>query len=598
MNRLLRLTLVIALLPCCIPVLAQWSGSADLSAGLGGMEGSIVSDNKPMFHGLTQGTFQLNYKTEIFSWNTKLEGKWEPKTTDNSRFSYKKEKMGLVYKAATTRPLSTSIKSDFAWTPSTDRNYSAWILYQYKNDRAHNHSMNFDGSVEELQSFSYYYEEPIMDEHKLETGGKFRHGFNDSRSVLFSSLTLQAIGSQKANIWTVFKTDPGEGGTAVRDEDMEGYAWRYRITPSSLDFKLDADIHLQQTVPAGVTSLKVIPGVRLSTKLALDQNSGATQISLDKDVEIWKDSTRLRETFNYLSVLAEPYMAADFNWKNIEAHADFACQVYARRLNDDTHSQPLKIKGVYPVGKANIKWTISPGHSLNLTNKLSVSHPDYLKICWYDRTAGYLDQLYRGNEMLLSPWTQRYGLEYEYKGKRFSSKTTLSYTNVRNEIDQTWSNEEIDGRQYKVFRWINSSDSHSAGITEKLGWKGKIITANLELTYNQNHRNAKEGSKVKQSFDWRLNTDIMANLGKGWSIGYKAKYRSKVATFFTIFKEYCELSAIVQKDFKNFTLYLEGRDLLDQPRETSFESEELKEFWIEEVRSNRRIYVVGAKWKF
>lgn len=31
------------------------------------------------------------------------------------------------------------------------------------------------------------------------------------------------------------------------------------------------------------------------------------------------------------------------------------------------------------------------------------------------------------------------------------------------------------------------------------------------------------------------------------------------------------------KDFKNVTLYLEGRDLLDQPTETKFESEELQE---------------------
>ena len=71
-----------------------------------------------------------------------------------------------------------------------------------------------------------------------------------------------------------------------------------------------------------------------------------------------------------------------------------------------------------------------------------------------------------------------------------------------------------------------------------------------------------------------------------------------MATFFTIFKQYCELKARVQKDFKQFSLYLEGRDLLDTPLETSFESEETKEFWIEEVRSNRRIIVLGAKWKF
>lgn len=588
----------LALLLCSLPLRAQWSGSVDFSAGLGGMEGSIVSDDKPMFHGLTQGVFQLNYKTDKFRWSTKVDGKWEPKTTDNARFSYKKEKVGLVYKAATTRPLSTSIRSDFTWLPSKDRNYTAWILYQYKNDRANNHSMTIKGDVEEVQDFSYYYEEPVMDEHKLETGVKTYRSFNGGRSILHSSVAFQVIGSQRVNTWTVFKTDPGEGGMAIQDEELYGYAWRYRITPSSQDFNLDADIHLQQTLVDNEVNLKITPGARLSTKQALDHNSGATQISLEKEEPEWKDSTRLREFFNYLSVWADPYVAADFKWKNVEGHANYAAQVYARRLNDDTHQQPLKVKGVYPVGRANIKWTISPNHSLNLTNQMSVSHPDYLKICWYDRTAGYLDQLYRGNEGLLSPKTRVYGLEYEFKYKRFISQSTVSYKRVLDEIDQTWSNEEIDGRQYKVFHWLNSSNSRSVGLTQKLGWRGKVIVANVGITYNQSRRTAKDSDKVKNSFDWKLTSDVTAFLGKGWSVGADAKYQSKVATFFTIFKQYCELNVRIQKDFKKFTLYLQGRDLLDETRETSFESEELQEFWVEQVRSNRRIFVLGAKWKF
>ena len=598
MRRISGLFLGVALLLCSLPLRAQWSGNVDLSAGLGGMKGSIVSDDKPMYHGLTQGVFQLNYKTDKFRWSTKLDGKWEPKTTDNTRLSYKKEKLGLVYKSATTRPLSTSIRSDFAWTPSPVRNYSTWILFQYKNDRAYNHSMTFNGDVEDFNSFSYYYEEPVMDEYKVETGAKANHSFNGGRSVLHGSVSFQAISSQRTNTWTVFKTDPEEGGTAVIDEEVLGYAWRYRITPGSRDFNVDADIHLQHTVLDREVNLKITPGARLSTKQALDQNSGATQISLEGEEVIWKDSTRLRETFNYLSVLAEPYVGADFKWKNVEAHANYAGQVYARRLNDDTHQQPLKVKGVYPVGKANIKWTISPHHSLNLTNQMSASHPDYLKICWYDRTAGYLDQLYRGNESLLSPKTRTYGLEYEFKYKRFLSQSTVSYKRVVDEIDQTWTNEEIDGRQYKVFHWLNSSNSHSVGLTQKLGWRGKVIVANAGITYNQSRRTAKDSDKVKNSFDWKLTADATAFLGKGWSIGVDAKYQSKVATFFTIFKQYCELNARIQKDFKKFTLYLQGRDLLDQSRETSFESEELQEFWVEQVRSNRRIFVLGAKWKF
>ena len=593
--------LVLAFLLCCIPLRAQWTGSVDLSAGLGGMEGSVISDEKPMFHGITQGLFRLDYRKEKFSWSTTVNGKWEPKVTDNTRMAYKNEKLNITYKAASTKPLSAGIQSDFGWRPDADRNYSAWILYQYKNDRAQNHSMTFDGSVEEMENMSYYYEVPTLDEHKLETGLKTFRSFRSGATILRSSLKLQAIGGNKVNTWIVFKTgDPSGSGTSIDIDDVSGYAWKYRITPQNYDFNLDGDIHLQRTIRDDEIRLTITPGARLSTRHALDENSGATRINVSLDVkeEIWRDSTRLRESFDYLSLWAEPYFTADFRWKNLEAHADYAAQVYARRLNDETHKQPLNIKGVYPVGKASVKWTISPKHALSLSNQMSVSHPDYLKVCWYDRTAGYLDQLYRGNERLRSPQTRQYTLGYEFKYRRFISKTGVGYKRVVDEIDQTWTNEEIDGRQYKVFKWLNSASSYSLGLSENLGWRGKVITANLGVTYNQSRRIANSDGAVKNSFDWKLSGDITANLGKGWSVGADARYQSKVATFFTIFKQYCELNARVQKEFKRFTLYLEGRDLLDTPRESSFESEQTQEFWIEEVRSNRRIFVIGARWKF
>ena len=603
MQKLYGLFIGFVLLLYCFPLSAQWSGNVDFSGGFAGMEGSLVNDNKPMIHGLAQGTFQLNYNTGKFRWSTTVNGKWEPNTTDNSRAAYKDQRLNITYKAAATRPLSGGLKSDFVWTPSKDRHYATWIQYRYKNDQAYNHSISFDGSAEVMDNLSYYFEVPILNEHKVDTGLKVFHDFDSGRHILESSLKFEAISSRRVNTWTVFNTDPGSGskGTAIDVEGMTGYAWKYRITPTSNDFNLDGDVHLLNAVVDGEAKLKVTPGVRFAVKHALDQNSGATRINVSLDDENqgeWRDSTRLRENFNFLSVQAENYVQADFHWKKLEAHVDYALQLYGRRLNDDDHQQPLRIKNLSPVGKANIKWTISPHHSLNFTDQMSVSHPDYLKICWYDRTAGYLDQLYRGNEQLISPQTLIYGIEYEFKWKRFLSQTTVNYKNVINEIDQTWSKMVIEGREYKVFEWLNSADSRSVGITQKFGWRGKIITANIGVNYNQNQRIAKKSDAIKNSFDWKLTGDITARLGKGWSVGADAKYQSKTATFFTIFNEYCQLNAFVQKEFKKFTLYLQGRDLLDKPVVTEFESEEHKEAWIEEVRKNRSMVVVGVKWKF
>ncbi len=565
------------------------------------MEGSVVNDDAPMFHGLLNGAFRLNYNTEKFSWTTRIYGKWEPNTTDNTRLQYKNDRVSIVYKAATTKPLTTGLRSDFLWTPSPDKKISLWVLYEYTNDRARNHTLNFDGDVEEMDKFSYYYELPVLDGHKLGAGLQTYRSFNSGRNILQSSLAFQTIHSDKVNTWIVFKAGEGvEGGAIVDfdDDSVQGHIWKYRITPNSTDFDLDGDIHLQNTIIDGEVQLKLTPGVRLSTRHALDHNSGATFVILPDGEGIWVDSVSLKEDFNFLSLRVEPFLAADFKWKNLEAHADYGGQVYGRRLNDDIHHQPLKIKGVYPVGKANIKWNINPRHSLNLTNLMSVTHPDYIKVCWYDRTAGYLDQLYRGNEQLLSPQTRRYALEYEFNTNHFVTQTAVSYTRVVDEIDQTWTNEEIGGREYKVFKWLNSADSYTIGVAEKLGWRGEIITANAGVSYNQSRRIAKSDGAIKNSYFWLLMGDISANLGKGWSVGAYAHYQSNVATFFTLFKEYCELNIHIKKDFKRFTVFLEGRDLLDQERETTFESEETQEFWVEEVRGNRRIIVLGANWRF
>ena len=599
MKKRLHFFVCFALLLCCAPLQAQWSGSVNFAGGLGGMEGSVVNDYEPMYHGLIDGALRLNYQTEKFKWNTVINGKWEPNTTDNARLKYKNEKLSIVYKAATTKPLTTGLKSDFTWTPSSERKVSLWIMYQYTNDWAHNHNLNFDGDIEELNKFSYYYEFPVLNRHKTGAGLQTYRSFNAGRNILQSSVALKTDYSDKVNTWAVFKAGDGvAGGTIVDIDSVQGHVWKYRITPKSTDIDFDGDIHLKNTLIDGDVLLKLTPGARLSTRQSFDYNSGATLVELPNGDSYWVDSTSLRENFNFLSLVGDPFLAIDFQWESLEVHADYACEVYGRRLNDDTHLQPLKIRGVYPVGKSNLKWNITPKHSLNLTNQMSVAHPDYIKVCWYDRTAGYLDKLYRGNENLLSPQTWRYALEYQFKNNRFSSLSAVSYTLVENEIDQTWKNEEIGGRQYKVFKWLNAADSRTIGVSEKLGWHGEIITANASISFNKSHRIAKKDGAIKDSYFWLLTGDIAAKLGKGWSIGADTRYQSKVATLFTTFKEYCELNIHVKKKFDQLTLFLECRGLLDQKMETNFESEDLKEFWIEETRGNRRIFVMGASWKF
>ena len=56
MKRLHSLLTCLVFLIGCLPLRAQWSGGLDIAGGLGGMEGSVVNDDAPMFHGLLDGS--------------------------------------------------------------------------------------------------------------------------------------------------------------------------------------------------------------------------------------------------------------------------------------------------------------------------------------------------------------------------------------------------------------------------------------------------------------------------------------------------------------------------------------------------------------
>ena len=625
--RLLILTMLLFL--AAVPLRAQWSGSVDFSAGLGGMKGDKETGLGYLGHLLAQGDFGLRYQTETFTWTTAVKGKWEPKSSDNSRLNFSSVRqdgldLDLVYKTVKVRPMELGVRSDFAWKPSKGRSYSAWVSYTYTNDRGRNVSNNLSGTIklEDQQVASYlehpqelvkdlrldameshlascYYETPRLDEHNMAVGaaGGWLLG---ERSLLEGAFSLSTTSSRKHTTWSVFKTSGG-----VPDEiDInaafdDGNAWMYRITPVSIDFDFAADIHLRRTIRDDEVRLHWMPGLRFSGNHSLDNNSGASLADIGADGSyVWRDSLRLRENFDFLAINADPFVAAEYRGKDIEILADYSAQFYFNRLNDDTHNQPLGLRSVSPVGHAILTWKISDMHKLGITHEVGVEYPDFYQMCWYDRSGGYADQLFRGNADLVASLHSSYGISYTLKYKRLLYRATNSVTRKIDEIDQTWTNEEIEGRLYKVFHWVNSADSWSFGTTHRLDWQGKRVRTGAGVGYNQSRRTSKTDGTVKDSSDWLLAADAEADLGKGFLAGANVKYQSEVSTFFSSFNGYWELNAHIQKVFKGFTLRLDGRDLLDEARLATFESADGGQLWVDVARENRRLFLLTIKRNF
>ena len=577
------------LLPGTDPLRAQWSGSIDLAGGYGIMPPSEEDDTDRLDHGLVQGSVKLKYKHPSLVWSAVLDGRWEPKDSETRRGSLK-DQVAVTDKIMRSHPVTAGFRSDLSWTPAPSRQYDSWIRYQYRHDRGENETSNMSLGLENLDinSYNYYYERPLMNEHGLSGGVKTRHQLGGPWRELQSAFSVETAFNRQVNGWFVYKSSTSEAA-----------GWIYQITPDNTDLNTSFQVHLRDSVLRGKARLVLDPGLRLETLHDLDHNSGATldvDVWMDEDKEVWIDSVRLRERFDFLTVKAEPYLAAALSWKSLEVNADYGLQFHGRRLNDDDHHQPLSLHGIYPVGKGSLRWRMGRHHRLSLNNSLSVTHPDYFQICWYERTGGYLNQLYRGNEKLPSTLQRTYGLGYDFSTSHFNSSTSFTLTRKVNETDQTWTEEEIEGRLYKVFTWTDAADSWALGIAQKLGYEGKYLSAHAGVVYNLTERIARDSGKKKDATDWTLTADAEGRLGRGWTVKADARYRSKVATFFSIFGEYCVLNARIQKQWKDLTIYVEGRDLLDGPRTTSFESVDHSERWLEITRSNRRLVVLGLKW--
>ena len=595
-------TLLLLVLPAS-RVSAQWSGNVDATGGFGAMKslrGQLWDDlPKAIYHGLGQGTVRINYKNPTIQWTNLLEGRAEAKSTDNYHLTAKMIDgrtdedafdMNAIVKMNEERPLNAQYRTEVSWRPVPGQRYTAWVRYNlnYKKSSNLTYKANWKTTRESLAE-----EAPYTWEHTGAAGLRTSHELGGPR-LLSGELSFNLNDKRQETVWTTLGVDP----TGSKEEEI--WTECYKLTPHSRISTFNANIHYRDSLLTGAVRLMIDPGVRFIGIRSIHENSGAT-LDIEKTSMynyVWRDSTQIREWFRFASQEYQPYLVADFAWKSLHIHADYALMLYARKLTDSTHYERFKWQAPYLLGNGRIDWRISPHHMLSLSNNRTVHHPTYLQVCWFDRSGGYMEQLYRGSESLRSSHTRQYKLAYDFTYKRFVASTSFLYTRKGDEIEQTWYKEEIDSRTYKVFTWLNGADSRIFGSTIRAGWRGKVITANMGVDYNYTIRTWRNSDKVKRSNDWRVVADIAARLPKGWSMSADMRYQSAVSTFFAVFKQYCVLNARIQKDFKRFTIHLQGRDLLDKPMESEYISEDQTEYWTESTLHNRRLILLGFSWKF
>lgn len=591
-----RILLSLLLLTCAATAWAQWSGSVELSGGYGRLTSTDKSTR--LHHWLGNGTFRLGYKNAAFQWNTTLGASYEDLTSEDFRISASISDTGAEdvslaseIKNKLSRPWGINFRSDAIWTPSAGLRHHAYVLYGYKYHRGENLTYKYAG-VNDVELSDVYFDLPETKTHQAELGYDFTTRLGSPRKILLGNISWGQLFRNQQTQWLLYQDLPDTPEIAPEVMDI------YVIRPQSAQTSIKSAVHLRDSIiTAGPTRLLLDYGVRLNGGVVKDRNSGATLIS--QEPVVWKDSTRLREDFKFLTLTAEPYVAASFRWDKLQVNADYGLQLYARRLTSDLHpSRKLEMVPPSVVGNIRADWNFADGHSLRVGNSLSVKHPDYVQVCWYERQGTYLTQIYRGSNTLESTYSCAFQLGYNYHYKRLRAALTVTATRRLGEVEQTYSNEEIDGKTYQVFTWINASDSWALSLAPQVGWAGKIFKTNIGFTHNLTFRTARAGGERKKSSDWSLWADASLTLKGGWQAVADIRYHSSVSSLFTNFSEYWTLNVKVQKAFKHVTVYLQGRDLLDNPVRKEYLSADQLEWWAEESRLNRRLIVLGAKWIF
>ena len=591
--RKLRLLVSIGLLLLSATSLhAQWSGTVDASGGFGMMIGlrSLGETGKYPCHWLGKSSASILYKDSLYTWKTTLSGSFESVDKDylKGESFHTEEDVTINGYLSLSRniPYSSQIRSEVAWNLGPGRSITAWGQYHFDGSYAFNVNTVFDQDL----NMGAYADMRKSWNHNMGTGMNFTLRMDSPRRVLAGSFTYGHVSRrQSTEYYTVDMSD---------EENL--WADVFRLTPRAITDQFNAVLHFKDSLLTGKVKLVLDPGLRMTGSRSFNENSGATASGYleGKEDYQWRDSTEIRELFNFLSLDTEPYLAADLITKHLRIHADYALKLYARELNDDIHKEGLHFMRPDLVGKSSINWKIASDHNVSLANSLSVRYPTYLQVCWFDRSGGYIDRIYRGNPQLKPNKRHSYNFDYTFNHKQFTSSSSVSFSHSRNEIVQTWFREEIDGREYQVFTWVNGAESKTLGLSQDFEWDGDIFMAGLGAEYNRSWRKRQESDKVSKSDDWNFHANAGVNMGKGWRADANVQYQSAVTSFFALFSDYCLLNAKVSKSFKNLTIYLEGRHLADKPENVRVESEDGNHINVEMSYLNRRVIILGCKWRF
>ena len=563
----------------------HWYGKVGLTGGYGHRiikDETQIAPDDTLTHVRGEAALQLGYRSPKFSFSTQMKGQWTGKGTLFDRCSVTgQEKLDLKYRRTELRQPSGSWRSDFQWKPSERSQFTTFVLYQIERDKTHGESFDYKMDLEkdETEDYRFSLEERHHWKHTVQTGWRSTHNWPDRRLTLLTQFDGTTRLHKRHSVW---------------EEQAMNRSRSYLLTPQSDYHEGKAMILLRNDDFLGVPTLRAEGGLQVRSAYTEDRNAGMTQIAPD----VWRDSVRLKERFNHLALWIEPGVNADYQPGNWHLRAEGVLQWYGEQLTDERHFRDIAWEKPIPVGRVLTEWTPSKMHTVSVIVSHAVKQPTYVQRCWYERQDANANQLFRGNPALEASHNQEINLIYTFRHEHFNASSQTRMTYRTNEVEQTFTNETIDGRQYKVFTWLNTAFGETFSQVITAGWAGKVFSANSRINYVQKLQQSATNDREVRTHHWEFSADASCRPGNGWLFSARGAYVGDVQTLYTLLQGYCSLNASIEKAFKKVTVFVEGRDLLDQPVEKSFSSADLSEVWSQTEYLNRRVFLAGFTWAF
>lgn len=569
---------------------SRWYGTLGLTGGLGSIRVRGEEDPTPidtLFHQRGEASFLLGYRTPTFSIANQLKGQWVGKETIFNHSSVNNQDMvGILSRETKLRQPSGSWRTDVQWKPSDRNQYSTFLVYQVERDKTVGMTFNMLFQIEdtedmedEAMEMKLATEERRYLKQTLQAGWRSTHLWPERHLTLNTFLDGTTRFHRRHSLW--------EQMTGENDVT-------FLLTPQSSFHEGRAAAYLRKDRFLSVPSLQFEGALQVRSTYTEDTNGGQIEIAPG----IWRDSTGLKEHYNHLALWIEPGINADYRTGAWHFRVEGALQLYGEQLTNERHFRDIAWDRPAPVGRLFTEWTPSNTHRVFLNATHTIKQPTYLQRCWFDRQDANADQLFRGNPNLEATRIDEVTLNYTFRWKRFQATSMSRLTYRDNEAEQSLMQDIIARREYKVFTWVNTAFKRIFTQALTVSWSGQVFSANGRVQYDKTRQRAASLERELRTHHWELSGEAAVKPGKGWAFSTRAAYKGDVETLYSLLEGYCTLDARIEKSFKQVTVFLEGRDLLDEPMKREFTSADGTDVWAEVDYMNRKLFLAGFTWSF